>query len=76
MGEDSYPNIRSDQHTPRGLAHLPEVEVGSAKMIKFGSHSLLYRFLQVTHRVSLCNVDWKDVVGHVENPTEKFQLVI
>jgi len=37
---------------------------------------LLYQCLQVTHCLTLPNVNWEGSVGFVENPTEEFEFVI
>jgi hypothetical protein len=44
--------------------------------IKRMSLLLLDLFLQFIHRDAFSNVDGERVVGHIENPTEKFEPAI
>ena len=58
------------------VAHLPELEGVGLDAIKRTFLLLLDRFLQVTHRHTFSDVDGERVVGHIENPTEKCELII
>jgi hypothetical protein len=58
------------------LAHLPELEGVGRDDLKRMFLLLLDCFLQVTHRHTFSDVDGERVVGHIENITEKCELII
>jgi hypothetical protein len=58
------------------FAHLPELEGVGLDAIKRMFLLLLDLFLQVTHRHTFSDVDEERVIGHIENPTEKRELII
>ena len=64
-----------DPHT-KNLAHLPELEGVGLDVLKCTFLLLLDCFLQVIHRHAFFDGDSERIVGHIENPTEKFELII
>ena len=45
-------------------------------MIKFGFLLLLYRFLQLTHRLTHPNLNREGPIGFGENPTPELEFVV
>jgi hypothetical protein len=77
MGGDNFPRVRSpNRHMQGRRTHLPEYKRVCSDMIKFTLLLLLYRFLQVTHRLTSPDVDGEGLIGRAENPTEEGELVI
>ena len=58
------------------FAHLPELEGVGVDGTKRKFLLLLDRILQVIHRLTISDVDGEGVFGHIENPTEKCELII
>ena len=72
MGEDIFPENRCHRRAQGRFTHLPDHEgVGSNRKFIL----LLDRFLQVIHRHALSDVDSERAVGHIENPTEKCDII-
>ena len=57
------------------LAHLSELEGVGLDDLKRTFLLLLDRCLQVIHRHALSDVDSERVFGHIENPTEKSEII-
>ena len=58
------------------FAHLPELEGVGIDGTKHMFLLVLDHFLQVTHRHTFSDVDGERVARHIENQTEKCELII
>lgn len=58
------------------FAHLPELEGVGVDGTKHMFLLVLDHFLQVTHCHTFFDVDGERVAKHIENPTEKCELII